>query len=369
MRVLLINPWQPEIFPPPAIGYLQSALKHWKIDVRAMDLEEALATKEEFDLVGVSFHSFSVKYARQIRDKFKCRLICGGHHSTALPEQMLSVGYDQVVLGEGENAIIAIIEGVKDKIINSIDFENRYFFGINELPFPDYSGIHFGGEQGISIITSRGCPFRCNFCASTEFWSYKYRMRSAQNVLLEVNKRISEGWRSWIFEDDNFTANRSRALEICEGLNGQFTWTCTSRAEILDIDFCKELYRAGCRGVWLGIESFSQASLERMNKRTSVLDMLKGIANAESVGIRAICLFLVGYPGETLNDIEITHQIIRQSKIKEYGKNIAWILPNTEIYWKAKERGFDDSVYLESGAPFYTYEHSIEELTKWSNHL
>lgn len=119
MRVLLINPWETGEFPPPSIAYLQAALKHWKVDVVVKDLPDAMIDTKSYDLVAVSFHSFSVKYARQIRDQFKGKLICGGHHPSAMPEQMLSIGYDQVVVGEGENATI-------DIIYTEVNFEEVY---------------------------------------------------------------------------------------------------------------------------------------------------------------------------------------------------------------------------------------------------
>src|SRR4030042_5157497 len=363
MKVLLVNPWEDDYLPPPSIGYLQAALKHWRVDVKACNLQQAIATTEEFDLVGISFHSFSVKYAKILREKFKCKMICGGHHPSAMPEQMLSIGYDQIVIGEGENAIIAIIQGNDSKILR--DQQHRYFYSIEEMPMPDYSGLSFGGCVGISIITSRGCPFSCNFCASSDFWNHKYKFRSPDSVLWEIEKRKSEGYTTWIFEDDNFTLNKERTYEICKGLDGKFLWQCTSRAEVLDPDLCKEMFRAGCRKVWLGIETLSQESLDRCNKNTTVEKMLKGVQNASEAGIASISLFIVGLPGDKAQDIELTCNRLRESSISERGVNIAWVLPNTEIYKKAKEYGFDDSVYLESGAPFYTYEQDINILRNW----
>lgn len=367
MKVLLINPWKGDYLPPPAIGYLQAALKYYRVNVTACNYDEALNMKDEYDLVGVSFHSFSARYAKVLRDKFKCKMVCGGHHSSAMPDQMLSIGYDQVVIGEGENALISIIEGNKDVIVRGEN--NRYFLGINDYPIPDYSGLPFGGEIGISIITSRGCLFACTFCASSDFWHHSYRMRSADNVLQEIEKRIKEGYTSWIFEDDNFTLNRTRTIEICRNLTGKYLWQCTSRAEALDADLCAELYRAGCRKVWLGIESLSQDSLDRCNKHTTVEKMLAGIRNAHEAGIQTFSLFIVGLPGDTKKNIQITAEQIKRSAITEIGINIAWILPGTEIYRKAKEYGFNDQIYLESGAPYYTYEQDIETLKLWEHQL
>ena len=369
MRVLLINPWEDDYLPPPAIGYLQAAVKHWGVDVRAYNLQQALACNEEFDIVGVSFHSFSVKYARQLRDHFKGHMICGGHHPSALPEQMLGIGYNQVVIGEGENAIIDIMQGNRDEIVNAKDCQHHYFFGINEFPMPDYTGINFGGHIGISVITSRGCPFSCNFCASSDFWKHHYQMRSPDHVVWEIEQRKREGFTTWIFEDDNFTINKKRTYDICSKLDGKLTWQCTSRAETLDADLCAELYRAGCRKIWIGVETLSQPALDRCNKNTTVERMLEGIANAHRAGIATISLFIVGLPGDTAEEIAITRERIHSSAITEIGTNIAWILPGTELHRRAKERGFDDAVYLETGAPYYTYEQSMETLRYWSNQI
>jgi radical SAM superfamily enzyme YgiQ (UPF0313 family) len=364
MKVLLINPWDPQECPPPSTGYLQAALKHQGIDVVAKDLKESLLDTEQYDIVGVSFHSFSVKYARQIRDKFKGHLICGGHHPSAMWDQMFKIGYDQVVVGEGENAIIGIVQGDKNKLVYSDD--HKFFNHVNDLPFPDYTGLNYSGILGIPIITSRGCPNQCSFCASTDFWHHKYKMRSAENVLMEVEQRKAEGYKTWIFYDDNFTAHRKRVIDICSGLDGRLIWRTVSRAEDLDSDLCHEMYRAGCRDVYLGIESMSQDALDRCKKGTTVEKMIKGIQAAEQAKIRTFCLFIVGLPGDTIKDVEETSRNRRRVRMSRVGVNIAWIVPGTELYRKAKEKGFDDEVFLTSGAPFYTYEQNMNTLQKWS---
>lgn len=362
MKVLLINPWEGEVFPTPAIGYLQAILKANGIDVTAVDLSGAFQSTD-YDIVAVTFHSFSVRHARKIREYYKGRLICGGHHPSAMPDQMLSIGYDQVIIGEGEKAIMDVANGnTSAKIYGEIS-------DIDSIPFPDYTGLKYEGTMGLPVISSRGCCFDCNFCASTHFWNRKYRARTPDNVLNEIAFRLRQGLRNWMFEDDNFTANKKRAIDICAGISemGKFNWQCASRAESLDEELCLALRQSGCRTVWLGVESLSQDSLDRCNKNTTVEKMLKGIEIAEDFGIETMSQFLVGIPGDTIENINETLKNIMRSKIKRKGTNIIWILPCTDIYNKAKAIGFNDDIYLNSGAPYYTYEQNMNTLNHWAN--
>lgn len=369
MKILFINPWEGEIFPPPSIGYLQAAIKEARpdIQVKAADFTTAmvLLNNYEYDLVAVTYHSFSVKYAKIIRSKVRGKLICGGHHPTALPQQMLEIGYDQVVIGEGEKAILDIINGETKKIYNCERIQD-----IDSIAYPDYTGLEWDGIYGFPIISSRGCPFDCNFCASSIFWGRKWKGRSADNIYKEIVQRIEiDKVASFMFEDDNFTLIRERVIEICKLIKGLNTnWQCASRAETLqDEDLCRKLKESGCHTVWLGIESLSQGSLDRCNKKTTVQKMLKGIEVIVRSGLLMMPQFIVGLPGDTIKDIKETARNIRRSKITNRGVNKAWVLPGTKIYEQAKKYGFDDDDYLISGAPFYTYEQNINTLNNWRN--
>ena len=365
MKVLLINPWAGEVFPTPAIGYLQAAIKFARpeVEVTAADMKKAVALLEHntYDLVGVTYHSFSVKHARYIRGLVKGRLICGGHHPSALPQQMLDIGYDQVVVGEGENAMIAIIDGDTRPIISG--YINPFAI-IDELPFPDYSGLSWSGAMGMPIISSRGCVEKCTFCASTWFWGHKWKMRQAEDVLAEIT---GMGLKKFMFEDDSFTVNKKRALAICEGLKEKgYSWQCNSRAEtLMDEELCRALKDAGCETVWCGIESLSQKSLDRCGKHTTVEKMLAGIEMADKVGLNVMAQFIVGLPDDTEADIQLTVAGIKRSKIKRKGVQKIWIVPNTLAYDRAKAKGFDDEVFLKTGSPYYTYEQDMATLDRW----
>ena len=366
MNILLINPWSGEVFPTPAIGYLQAAIKKARPDVSvtAADMKVALKLLETntYDLVGVTYHSFSVKYAKGIRSKIKGRLVCGGHHPSAMPQQMLGIGYDQVVIGEGENLMLSIISGDTRPIVD--DCPESYYTNINDIPFPDYTGLSWSGAMGIPIISSRGCAWACNFCASSAFWGQRWKMRTAENVLAEI---YATGLKTFMFEDDNFVVNRKRAIEICDGIKGRgYKWQCASRAETLvDEGLCVALKEAGCETVWVGIESLSQDSLDRCNKHTTVEKMLAGIDVADRVGLNIMAQFIIGLPDDTENDIKLTVQNIKRSKIKRKGMQKIWIVPNTVAYDRAKQKGFSDETFLRSGSPVYTYEQNMNTLNRW----
>jgi radical SAM superfamily enzyme YgiQ (UPF0313 family) len=367
LKILLVNPWNGEVFPPPALGYLQAVLKQAGHNTTAIDMTEAnltWAAVRNWDLVCVTFHSFSVQHAAKLRSYFRgLHMVCGGHHPTALPQQLLDVGYDQVVTGQGENAILEIAAGRRERVIQGTQPD------LNALPVPDYTGFSGDWNMGMPVISSRGCAFDCNFCASKQFWQRRWHMRSATNVVEEL---LALPHRRFMFEDDNFTLHRGRVLEICKALReaGGYHWQCASRAETLnDDELCWNLRSAGCHTVWLGVESFSQASLDRCRKNTTVERMLGGIARAKAHGLEVMCQFIVGLPDDTAADIAATVATIRSAKLTRWGANILWLLPATEAYTRAKAAGFDDDVYLRSGAPFYTYEHDINTLQKWAKQI
>jgi radical SAM superfamily enzyme YgiQ (UPF0313 family) len=374
-NILLINPWYGDVLPIPAIGYLQAAIKSYfgdQVNVKARDITDALTIlhQESFDLVGVSFHSLSVKEARLIRNSYSGHLICGGHHPSALPQQMLDIGYDQVVIGEGENAVIDIILGETNPLVYET---TKYFTTINDIPFPDYTGLNYGKDWGLPIITSRGCPFQCNFCASSDFWGRKWYPRSPDNILAEIKQRLDNGMVGWIFEDDNFTLDKNRAKEICRRIISEITpvygiqgWQCASRAESLsDPELCQLLHDAGCFTIWTGIETLSQSALDRCKKGTTLEKIRLGLENALNYGLNVICQFIIGLPGDTEADMIETSKNIKLLKIPRTAFNYAWILPNTEIHRQAKLRGFSDESYLTGADITYTYEQSWDTLHKW----
>lgn len=384
MNLLLINPWEPELFPPPGLGYLK-AFAMAKIPGLQVELADwtpgiDISDPDGFQIIGVTVHSFAVRnlpfLVKYLRQRFpSAHLVAGGHHASALPNQLLGLGFDQVVVGPGEAALVAVLEGNRQSILYGVSIPD-----INDYPIPDYSGLTgewtlplSQGGRALPIISSRGCPFECKFCASSSFWGRRWFPRAPDRVVEEIIYRLENSQMdSFMFEDDNFTLQRDRAIEICRLLDSevrprwpQLRWQAASRAETLDDrELCRAMVLAGCTHVWLGIESGAEEILYECSKATTPEKMLQGIKIAEESGLRTVGQFIVGLVGESDRTIEASCNFIRQSSLSLVGANKAWVLPRTYLHEHALRMGFNNEEYLK-GVPFFTWENPESRLEKW----
>lgn len=378
--VLLIHPCNPDIFPPPAIGYLRAAISDIA-DVRSAYLGADLGLGNP-QFIGISLHSFAVPQMQTMLPRLRAQypgahIVAGGHHATALPQETLDLGFDQVITGQGETALRnVILDGVRDKIYSAPC--------LTKITVPDYTGLDTGtwampmGQpgRGIGILSSVGCPFKCSFCASTNFWKGQWRPMTPLETRASLEDQIVRyNLNGWMFEDDNFTLVPERAMQICELIkespvtkNGGLPWHAASRAESLCSEpLCKAMRTAGCTHVWLGIESLCQSTLDRCRKGTTVEAMINGIGTAKRSGLTPVCQFIVGLPGETEASMSRTIDAARTMNIRA-AVNKAWVLPGTDIHTQAIKHGFTNSQYLQ-GVPFYEYEWPAGTLDRWSNTL
>jgi len=198
-----------------------------------------------------------------------------------------------------------IIVGPKAKLIENLD--SLPFAARELLNYKKYYDILIKGKKLDFVISARGCPFRCNFCAARAY-SKKYRARSAGNVLSEVREIQEEfGHDDITFFDDTFTINKRRILEICEGLKGlSINWRCLSRVDTVDREMLEKMYAAGCYQIKFGVESGSQRMLDRMGKGIKLSDVKKVFKICNEIGIETVAFFILGYPGETKRSAEKT---------------------------------------------------------------
>jgi radical SAM superfamily enzyme YgiQ (UPF0313 family) len=197
------------------------------------------------------------------------------------------------------------------------------------------------GRVSMNLVTSRGCPFHCNWCAKP-IWGQRYGVRSPKDVVEEIRGLRALGAEHLWFMDDIFGLKPGwlphfADLVECEGLQTPFK--CLSRADLLlrpgEID---ALRRAGCETVWLGAESGSQGVLDAMEKGTTVEQIGEATRQLKAAGIGVAFFLQFGYPGETWEDIQRTLQLLRDCDPDDAGVSVSYPLPGTPFYERVRDR-------------------------------
>jgi len=343
--------------------------------------------------------------------------VVGGSHPTFLAEQCLYQGsgaIDFIVKGEGEFALRELIEalrqgrGVEDvpglawieeedsSAVASGKISGRFrespmrapYPKLDDIPFPARDlfplekyhrisqpmGIVYKQRPFMNLITSRGCPYRCAFCSSTNFWGNKYRTRSPENVLAEMQElKDKYGIREFKFFDDNLTADLARAKKIFQGMierNLKVSWNTPNGIHIarLDEEMLDLMKKSGCYELTLAVESGDPSVLKYIiHKPTNLAEIKKSAKLLRKKGIGSYGFFIIGFPGETKEQIQRTLDFSRELDLDRISCFIANPLPGTELYQLAMEKGyidrnyrFDEIDYFE--ARFTTPEWTREEL-------
>ena len=229
-------------------------------------------------------------------------------------------------------------------------------------------GYDLLSPRNMPIMTSRGCVAKCTFCASTHHWK-RLRLRSPENVLAEVDwLKDRFGIEELKIQDDNFSADRQRTWEICQGLiqrpyrlhwntpNGIATWT-------LDEELLRLMKKSGCFGLFLAVDSGDQQVLSRLLHKPLKLEKVEEITRAcRKVGIAVSAYVIIGFPGETLAQI---HKTLTFTRRQRFNPNIIFIftpLPGSEMFAVCLEKGYireDD--FFEEGNTFYSANMKTEE--------
>jgi radical SAM superfamily enzyme YgiQ (UPF0313 family) len=191
------------------------------------------------------------------------------------------------------------------------------------------------GYFSLNLVSSRGCPYRCNWCAKPLFGdSYHHRSAAAVAAEMEFLKRSYQPDQIW-FADDIFALSARWTQEFAasvESLNAQIPFKMQSRCDLMTRDTVAALARAGCAEVWMGAESGSQKILDAMDKDTRVTHIGEARENLRAHGIRACYFLQFGYPGETWDDIQATIRLVRETKPDDIGVSVSYPLPGTRFY-------------------------------------
>lgn len=343
MKILLLQPNYDAhvVHPPLGLGYLASFLRREGHRVSIFDGTLKNATTKDFllaisdfepDLVGISVltrgHGRAKKMIRAMRESFaKLPIVIGGTQVTAAPREVLSdLGADFAIVGEGELALLELVQALERGKRNLEKIVGPYplIEDLDSLPFPAWDLMPPKSYRIAPIleparafpiapiITSRGCPYNCSFCASNVIWGRKIRFRSPENVLAEI-KMLKEkfGAREIHFADDNFTMNIQRAEEICDLLIAEkinLPWQCPNgvRIDRLTLPLLQKMKKAGCYALGLGIESGNQEVLKKNNKNLDLNIVSEVLEKMKKVGIESYGFFILGLLGDTRATIKQT---------------------------------------------------------------
>jgi len=396
MKVTLISPpggyiasrWEKSALPSLGLGYLAGFLEGNGIHCEILDahvLRLKLSDVRRYlresrpDIVGVTFTTENrfvgfdtIKAAKVALPN--ALVIAGGPHVSAAAEDTLShlPELDLVVRGEGEQALLQLAQraeaGMDPDEIAGVSYRRDgavvsnpagdFIQDLDSLPFParhlmpmdryTYSVaiIGEGKLRALNIMTSRGCPFDCSFCASPRMWGRRYRARSPENVLAEVDELVNRYGADalWIF-DDTFTVQRPRTAAICEGLARRFPgvrWTCEIRVDTVDRELLALMQEAGCYCVAFGVESGSQRIIdESVGKRIRIEQVHQVIAWCRELKLQYNPFMILSHPGEAEEDARETMRLIREWQADGVPVSLAimHIYPGTRIEAVAREKG------------------------------
>ena len=275
--------------------------------------------------------------ADMVHQNSHARVLIGGMHASTLPEEA-ACHADQVLVGEGEKTILDVIEGRRpEKIVRCVPVEN-----LDEVPFPDYSVLKTPCVSA-NILTTRGCPFRCTFCTTSRSFA-PYRQRSIENVLDELRMYKRMGFKYMNFEDDNFTADRERAKEICrrmiaEGLVFKETFFFGRTDLARDEELLDLLKQAHLTRVLMGIESVNQAALDAVNKHQSLQDIRDAAAACKAHGIRVIASIVLGLDEDGRDDIRRSIDFARAIDAYQLQPAVLTPFPGTPVWDQMQAEG------------------------------
>ena len=356
------------------IGYLISYLKKYYTKKLDMDFYSAFYDSDETiingskdaDIICFSCTSPQFKHGLELAKKLKTKnnlIVFGGAHPSNLPDVVIKEAcIDIIVQGEGEQAILKIVEIVDSGIkIEKQVMNLGYIEDIDNTPFPDRKAIK--NERNIetayrdnalriaAILSSRGCPFRCSFCSSHCIWGRMPRLRSPENIIKEFENLINEWKIDFVkFADDTFTINKQRVINFCKlkmekGIKTPYG--ANAHINTIDEELLKYLAESNCQELWYGVESGSPKILSDMHKNISIDKIKEVFRLTKKYGIKTRAYFLLGMPNETIEDIKMTEKLCDEIQADIVGFSLLAPYPVNEHFNYEEMKNWDWSTFDE----------------------
>ncbi|UCE14382.1 MAG: radical SAM protein [Candidatus Heimdallarchaeota archaeon] len=331
--------------PPLGLGYIAAVLEeNGYSKVRILDCSALDYTFEIYrkylkrftpDFIGIQTltpNLYDALQAARIAKEEGARIVAlGGYHPTAMPDESIQLSngnVDVVFRGEAEYSVTEFIQNLERgrdwaqvKGISYLGKNNQVIHNppasiihdLDSLPLParhllpmEKYRIFGSSFPATSVITSRGCPFSCDFCSVSAFYNQKWRPRSPEKIAEEIRfLREVMDLKATAFVDDLFFISKRRVKQLVKALSEikDIYWGATTRADVGDLELLTLMRKAGCRLVFVGVESGSQAILDQIHKRTSIAQVERYFDNTKKAHMDSLASLSFGFPGETKQTI------------------------------------------------------------------
>ena len=332
------------------------------------DIEKEIKRRKP-DVVGITAMTFTLidvimtaKVVKSVDENIK--VVLGGPHVNIYPDETINIPeVDYLVLGEGEITFTDLIQNIEnmdklkqikglvfkegDKVVNTgqrtlidnldiIPFPARHL-----MPYKKYYSVIAKRSPITTMITSRGCPYKCLFCDRPHLGK-KFRARSASNVVDEMEECVNMGIKEILIYDDTFTIDRKRVINICDEIlkrGMDIVWDIRARVDNVDKEMLKKLKEAGCERVHYGVESGNPEILKVLRKGITLEQARKAFKMTKEVGIKTLAYFMIGSPRETKSQILETMEFAKKLNPNFAHFSITTPFPSTPLYYMGLEEG------------------------------
>lgn len=418
------NDHEVTIIDSPALGFEKSNV----IDILGENLfrhgldyhEIANLIPRDTDLIGISAPFTHCSHIirpliKAIRERHgDIKIVLGGVYPSTLPIHASKMGADYIAIGEGEPIMVSLARGdsidsiaglYRSSFLSELKSEKDFnrevglVENLDDLPFPARDLLPFdayikskasgrGKEDfGVSIHTSRGCPYACTFCSVHSVFKRGYRARTAEKIWEEIKEIMAKyDIYNFEFEDDNLTLLRERAINLFSKMVDwnknheqkiSFITPNGIRIDTLDKELLSLMKEAGCKRISLAMEHGDPEMLKLMNKKLSLEKVKEVVRDCKEVGINVMIYFIIGFPGETLarwkNGIKFAKKLKKINKDVLFDISLAKALPRTTLLDICREKGYltganpDEIVLIGNFSNITTPDFSSEDLQERFN--
>ncbi len=369
----------PPTLPFLGVAYIAAMLEREQVPVRVVDAWGKQLSFEHIkseiaafcpDMIGITSTApafgIAIELAQKIKEVFPhvC-VVFGGPYVSAIPEETLRElpWVDMVVVGEGEYTMVELAQGRPWQSIKGLVYRQGsrivanpprpLIEDLDALPFPDRSFYRtncylrpfyeFHGAPVAAVVTSRGCPFQCTFCASHTVAGRRIRLRSIPNIVEEIDQLLARYRVRFVSIADDapvFTMDQERLETFCRMIRGRpFLWGAKARADSINEKNLSLMHAAGCRVLEIGCESGNPDILEGWEKGVTVSQIKEAFHLMRRFGISSVAMFMLGAPKETPQSIQRTIRFAKALGATYVIARILYPYPGTQAYEALVQKG------------------------------